>query len=229
MENLLLIEKSLYLDIAVAEKYHLLESMRLRLDWLYRNDVDTYEQCKRHLKENTWDALEDAWTLWNPTPKSKGRWGGENDMTFTLDVTNPYYEDCRNKDFVQCTYDEHGSPNFDKVTFGLSLVDIHDLYDELSIDVIAKRGGGRNSLQEIAQARMEEKLRLIIQKWAKENNKKYDSYWSFYEWRDVNNLVPHEDTNCQTMRLVYRPAHQAFKHRGGVANAINIKRHFDLL
>jgi hypothetical protein len=31
------------------------------------------------------------------------------------------------------------------------------------------------------------------------------------------------------MRLVYRPAHQAFKHRGGVANAINIKRHFEKL
>ncbi|MDE6380850.1 MAG: hypothetical protein K2L11_10280 [Muribaculaceae bacterium] len=29
------------------------------------------------------------------------------------------------------------------------------------------------------------------------------------------------------MRLVYRPAHLAFKHRGGVANAINIKTHFN--
>ncbi|MDE6478799.1 MAG: hypothetical protein K2L45_00905 [Muribaculaceae bacterium] len=28
------------------------------------------------------------------------------------------------------------------------------------------------------------------------------------------------------MRLVYRPAHTAFKHRGGVANALNIKSHF---
>ncbi len=39
-------------------------------------------------------------------------------------------------------------------------------------------------------------------------------------------LVKGSDTDCRTMRLVYRPAHTAFKHRGGVANAINIKSHF---
>lgn len=229
MKELSTIEKSLYSNLSLVKKYNLLENIRLKLDWLYKNDIYTYEQYKQKLNSNTWDALEDAWTLWNPTPKSKGNWGGTNDMTFTLDSTNQYYADCKSKNFIQCTYDEHGSPNFDKVTFPGSIVNISDLYEEMSIDAIAKRGGGKNSLQEIAQARMEEKLRLIIQKWAKDQNKQYDPYWCFYEWRDANNLVPHEDTNCQTMRLVYRPAHQAFKHRGGVANAINIKRHFDLL
>lgn len=229
MEELLTIEKSLYSNLSLVEKYNLLENIRLKLDWLYKNDIYTYEQYKQKLNANTWDALEDAWTLWNPTPKNSGKWGGENEMTFTLDRTNPYYADCQSKNFIQCTYDEHGSPNFDKVTYPGSIVDISDLYEKMSIEAIAKRGGGKNSLQEIAQVRIEEELRPIIQKWAKDQNKQYDPYWCFYEWRDANNLVPHEDTNCQTMRLVYRPAHQAFKHRGGVANAINIKKHFDLL
>ena len=227
MEELLTIEKSLYSNLSLVKKYNLLENIRLKLDWLYKNDIYTYEQYKQKLNANTWDALEDAWTLWNPTPKNSGKWGGENEMTFTLDRTNPYYADCQSKNFIQSTYDEHGSPNFDKVTYPRSIVDISDLYEKMSIEAIAKRGGGKNSLQEIAQVRMEKELRPIIQKWAKDQNKQYDPYWCFYEWRDANNLVPHEDTNCQTMRLVYRPAHQAFKHRGGVANAINIKKHFD--
>lgn len=47
-----------------------------------------------------------------------------------------------------------------------------------------------------------------------------------YRWRDSNDLVPHEDTDCKKIRLVYRPAHEAFKHRGGIANAKNIIMHF---
>lgn len=46
-------------------------------------------------------------------------------------------------------------------------------------------------------------------------------------WRNEHDLVPHEDTNCRTIRLVYRPAHEAFDHRRGIANAKNIKKHFN--
>ena len=229
VDEILELEKQLYTKISISKKYEILEIIRIKLDNFYKNDEKKYKYYEEKLRPKTWSALEEAWKLWNPTPKSKGNWGGANDMTFTLDSTNQYYDDCLNENFIQCTYDEHGSPNFDKVTFSGSIVNISDLYEEMSIDAIAKRGGGKNSLQEIAQARMEEQLRPVIQKWAKDQNKQYDPYWCFYEWRDANNLVPHEDTNCQTMRLVYRPAHQAFKHRGGIANAINIKKHFDLL
>ena len=87
---------------------------------------------------------------------------------------------------------------------------------------IQKRGGSPNSLQEIAQDRMIPTLKPSIEAWAKSNGRESD----FWQWRDSLNLVPHEDTDCRTMRLVYRPAHTAFKHRGGVANALNIKSHF---
>ena len=108
------------------------------------------------------------------------------------------------------------------MTFPGSIVDISDLYDNLSADNIQKRVGSRYSLQEIAQNRMIPALKPAIEAWAKANGREPD----FWLWRDSHDLVPHEDTDCRTMRLVYRPAHTAFKHRGGIANALNIKSHF---
>ena len=84
--------------------------MRLELDRLYREDRHTYDHYRAVLRQNTWDALEENWKLWDPVPKSHVVWEGPND--------------------------------------------------------------------------------------------------------------------CRTMRLVYPAAHTAFKHRGGIANAINIKSHF---
>lgn len=136
--------------------------------------------------------------------------------------SHPNYQECAARGFTVCRYDLHSSPDFDAVTFPGSAVDISDLYDSLYSDNIQKRGGGPNSLQEIAQGRMIPALRSAIEAWAKTNNREAD----FWQWRDSLDLVPHEDTDCRTMRLVYRPAHLAFKHRGGVANAVNIKTHF---
>lgn len=174
------------------------------------------------MQPNTWDALEELWTLWNPAPKSNVEWIGPGELTCRIKPSHPDYAECSNVGFTQCTYDEHGSPNFDAVTFPGSIVDISDLYDSLSVDNIQKRGGGPNSLQEIAQMRMAENLKPVIAKWASENKREAD----FWEWRNDHDLVPHEDTNCRTMRLVYRPVHAVFKHRGGVANAITVKNHF---
>lgn len=219
-------EKELYSSHKVSDKYDLLEEIRLSLDVLYSDNREQFEHCKRSLKKNTWDALEDAWTLWNPAPNKTGKWGGSNNMTFILDNRSPYYAECKANGFFQCTYDKHGSSNFDLVTYEGSIVDISDLYDSLSVDVIAKRGGSRNSLQEIAQDRMANNLDGVLRDWAQEKGVKYNQYDIFYQWRDEHDLVPHEDTNCRTMRLVFRPAHKAFTHRGGVSNAINIKNHF---
>lgn len=220
-------ESALYSNIGVAEKYDILEVIRIALDDLYNNDISAYNHCKQNLRASTWSALEDAWTLWNPVPKNNGEWGGDNNMTFILSPSHKCYIDCLKRKFIQCTYDKHGSPDFSSVTYVGSVVDISDIYDGLSVDQIHKRGGGSESLQEIAQERMSKSLSREVIQWANKNNTQYDPYLSFYQWRDANNLVPHEDTNCRTMRLVYRPAHEAFKHRGGVANAINIKKHFE--
>lgn len=216
-------EVKLYQDGRVAEKYAILEAMRLELDRLYREDRPTYDKIKASLKVNTWEALEENWKLWDPVPKSRVVWEGANECTCRMLPSHPNYVECNQRGFTVCEYDLHGSPNFDAVTFPGSVVDISDLYDELSCENIQKRGGSSYSLQEIAQERMARNLQDEISKWAKANNKEPD----FWKWRDSLDLVPHEDTDCRTMRLVYRPAHLAFKHRGGVANAINIKTHFE--
>ncbi|MCH5227253.1 MAG: hypothetical protein J1F16_05490 [Muribaculaceae bacterium] len=215
-------EKKLYAPGKVADKYDILEKIRLELDRLYKEDRSKYEELEKALKPNTWKALEDNWKLWNPVPKSHAEWIGPGEMTCRLKPLHPGYKECSEIGFTECTYNEHGSPDFSKVTFTGSVVDISDLYNSLSIDNIQKRGGSANSLQEIAQMRMVPNLKSAISKWAKETGKPED----FWEWRNALNLVPHEDSNCRTMRLVYRLAHIAFKHRGGVANAINIKNHF---
>ncbi|MCH5229589.1 MAG: hypothetical protein J1F12_06300 [Muribaculaceae bacterium] len=216
------LEKKLYKPGKVADKYDLLEKIRLELDRLYRKDRSKYDELEKALKPNTWEALEDNWTLWNPVPKSHAEWIGPGEMICRLKPTHSNYKECVRLGFTQCEYDEHGSPDFSKVTFPGSVVDISDLYDSLSSQNIQKRGGSPNSLQEIAQMRMVPNLKKVIQKWAKESGNTVD----FWEWRNALNLVPHEDTNCRTMRLVYRPIHETFKHRGGVANSINIKNHF---
>ena len=227
MKQIMIWERILYTKLSVPEKYAILEKIRLELDRLYREDRAAYDGCRQQLKPNTWDALEDAWKLWDPVPKSNGVWSGPGDRTCSLKSSSPYYANCADKGFLRCEYDEHGSPDFGPVTFPGSVVDISDLYDSLSVDSIQKRGGSGNSLQEIAQSRMVGQLETVLREWAERNHVEYDAYTCFYRWRDENNLVPHEDTDCRTMRLVFRPAHQAFTHRGGVSNAVNIKKHFD--
>lgn len=215
-------EQKLYSKLSVSEKYGILEKMRLELDRLYREQRPTYDECKKALKFNTWDALEENWKLWDPAPKSNVTWEGPGELKCILKLSHPNFRECQKRGFTECQYDLHGSPDFGKVTFPDSIVNISDLYDSLSVDNIQKRGGSSYSLQEIAQRRMAEKLQPAIKKWANANNCEAD----FWKWRDAHDLVPHEDTDCRTMRLVYRPAHLAFKHRGGVANAVNIKMHF---
>ena len=227
VNKILFLEQLLYQKTkSIVEKYDILEKMKELLSDYFRNAPKVYEECKNRLRSNTWDALEEAWKL--VFPSSYGEWVGPNALTFVLKKSNPYYEDCAFKGFVSCDYDVHGSPNFDKVTENNSIVDISDLYETLSVEQIGKRGGSKNSLQEIAQDRMAIKLEGVLKKWwAKNRIGPYDRYLAFYAWRDANDLVPHEDTNCRTMRLVFRPAHKAFKHRGGVSNSINIKTHFE--
>lgn len=222
IQELLALEQQLYSNIGISSKYDILEQMRVILDNLYNCNIETYNKARKCLKTNTWEALEEAWKLWDQCPTNNVDWSGNNQTVCTLKHSHPQYEACYNLNFITCSYDMHGSPDFSFVTFPKSIVNVSDLYDILSSEQIKKRGGSRESFQEIAQERMSIQLRPIIEKWATENNRKPD----FYKWRDAHDLVPHEDGDCCTMRLVYRPAHKAFTHRGGVANAINIKNHF---
>ncbi len=218
-------------DIRVADKYDILEEMRLKFDELFLSDHAEYEKCKNAVSPNTWDALEDAWTLWNPVPTSNVEKEDvdEQHWEYTLLPSNNYYSECTKVGFVSCVYDIHGSPDFGDVSEKELIVDVTDLYDGMSVDALDKRGGGKNSFQEIAQRRMAERMAALLKEWWRGQGldiKDFDLEVAFYKWRDSKDLVPHEDTNCRTMRLVYRPAHKAFRHRGGIANAKNIKKHF---
>lgn len=221
-EKLLEAERRLYADGTVNDKYMWLVRMREVLDILYRRNRPLYEECRAALKPNTWDALEELWTFWNPVPKSHVDWVGREERTCQLRRSHPLYKECAKFGFTECEYDENGSPNFKDVTYPGSVVGVTDLYDKLSVEEIQKRGGSSRSLQEVAQMRMAQNLRSEIEKWAKENGREAD----FWAWRDAHDIVPHEDPYCGTMYLVYRPAHTAFKHRGGVANAVTVKTHF---
>ncbi len=221
-DKFLIMEKRLYSAGDVADKYDILEQMRLDLDGLYIANRQEFEECKNSLKPNTWDALEELWTLEDPMPTNNVEWVGRENLTCRLNPDHPSFEECSRFGCTQCTYDEHGDPDFSEATYPGSVVDVSDLYDTLSVDNIQKRGGGPNSFQEIAQMRMAERLQPVIDQWSKVNNREAD----FWAWRDANDLVPHEDANCRTMRLVYRPVHMAFRHRGGVANACTVKTHF---
>lgn len=223
--RILRMEKILYeTEVRVADKYDVLENMKLDLSDYYESAREVYDECYKRLLPNTWDALETAWR--ERYPKRNVNYSKEK-SEFELTKSHKYYKACSEIGFTSCTYDVHGGPDFDKVTANDSIVNISDLYDRLSATQISKRGGSSDSLQEIAQELMAEKLERTLRKWwAANSNAPFDRYKAFYAWRDANNLVPHEDTNCRTMRLVYRPAHESFVHCGGVSNAINIKNHF---
>lgn len=77
-------ESALYSNIGVAEKYDILEMMRIALDDLHNNDISAYNHCKQNLRASTWSALEDAWTLWNPVPKNNGEWCGDNNIGIVI-------------------------------------------------------------------------------------------------------------------------------------------------
>lgn len=218
-------EELLYSNLCVADKYDILEDIRLMIDEM---DSQACINCRNKLKDKTLEALDDACNIWNPAPNNNdGFWDGEGNRTYVLRETNHRYDECCQLNFTQCEYDIHGSPNFDKVTFCNSIVDIHDLYDNYTEGQLKKRGGSRKSFQEVAQDRIAKQLEPTIREWWSNNmSEPYVLYDAFYEWRNSNNLVPHEDSNCRTMRLVYRPAHEVFGHRGGIANSINIKKCF---
>lgn len=93
-------ERQLYSKGRVADKYDILEWMRLVFDRLYKEDRPAYDDCRNALKANTWDALEELWTLWNPAPKTHVDWVGPNQFTCMLKPTHSGYADCAKSDLL---------------------------------------------------------------------------------------------------------------------------------
>ena len=53
-------EKQLYSPGKVADKYDILERIRLELDKLYKEDRQKYDELEKALRPNTWESLEDV-------------------------------------------------------------------------------------------------------------------------------------------------------------------------
>lgn len=224
------IEQQIYSSSTIRDKYDYFEKLRLHINSTADTNPDLNERCYQAMKPKTQRALDERnQNLWAETPISGGNWSGKRGLsTFSLNQNSIDYMNIRQYGITKCKYDIHGSPDFTPVTETNSIVDVSDLYDKYSISELDKRGGGWNSFQEVAQRRMTDRMETKIHSWWKNNyqGEHFDKYDAFYKWRDANDLVPHEDTNCKTMRLVKRPVHKIFTHCGGISNAKLIKTYF---
>lgn len=119
-------------------------------------------------------------------------------------------------------------PDFSSATWPNCIVDVSDLYAQYSCAQLKRRGGSKGSFQYLAQMRIAKQIDPELRKWWKQNrtSEEYDHENAFWAWRDAHDLVPHEDANCRTLRLVKRDIHKALKHAGGIAHAILIKKYF---
>ncbi len=223
------LEKEIYSRSAITSKYEKFEELRLHINSTADTDPELNERCYKAMMPSTQKALDERnEKLWSKTPTSGGGWNGKRGIsTFILYKSSTSYMNAKPYGMTECKYDKHGSPNFAPATEDGSIVNISDLYDKYSIGDLEKRGGNWNSFQEVAQRRMADNMEPEIHRWWNQNHcgETYEKYNAFYKWRDANDLVPHEDSNCKTMRLVKRPIHEIFKHCGGIANAIIVKKY----
>ena len=227
----LVLETELYDSSSnIADKNEILEKLRLYMASTWKSDQVLNEECFQTLKSTTQYALDKFNEFQMKTPKlsTRGYWVGERGKSkFIVLKRSPYYNKLKELGMTECCYDSfYLEPNFDKVTYPNSIVDITDLYEKYSISELNKRGGSKKSFQEVAQMRMAQLLDPILRIWWKENSKaEYCQYDAFWCWRNEHNLLPHEDANCRTMRLVNRDVHKVFKHAGGIAHASIIKQY----
>ncbi len=230
-EALLLESKLFDLSYSIASKNEILEKLRLHLESTKESDPDLNEKCYQALRPNTQKALDKFNEFYGTAPKNStgGHWTGDRaNSTYILSKQNTYYNECKQCGMQECTYNNSFEPDFTKATHPNSVVEVSDLYEKYTSNELSKRGGGKTSFQEVAQNRMAQNLDSELRSWWRQNHKNelYDQYKAFYEWRDAHNLVPHEDANCKTMRLVNRSVHKAFTHAGGISHAIAIKDYF---
>ena len=225
------LEREVYSRSTVTSKYEKFEELRLHINITADTNPDLNERCYQAMRPSTQKALDkrnEIW--WGKTPKNgiRGKWTGERGMsTYILNPISRAYKRAKPFGMTECKYDNYGTPNFDSITENGSIVNISDLYDNYSASGLDKRGGSWNSIQEVAQRQMADNMEYKIHSWWKQNHpgEIFEKYDAFYKWRNANDLVPHEDNNCKTMRLVKRPVHEIFKHCGGIANAKIVKKY----
>lgn len=214
-------------EYGIASKNDILEQLREHLAKTFYTDRELNERCYQTLQVNTQKALDKFNSFVGETPKN-GTWTGERGQSlFKLSQLNIHYAKCKSLGFIACKYTSF-EPDFTPVTWPKSVVDISDLYAIYSCAELEKRGGTKSSFQYRAQMRIAKRIDPELREWWKKNRKQeeYDQEAAFWAWRNANDLLPHEDANCRTLRLVKRSAHMAFTHAGGIAHAKVIKDYF---
>lgn len=214
-------------EYGIASKNDILEQLREHLAKTFYTDRELNERCYQALQQNTQKALDKFNSFVGETPKN-GTWTGERGQSlFKLSQLNIHYAKCKSLGFIACKYTSF-EPDFTPITWPKSVVDISDLYAIYSCAELEKRGGTKSSFQYRAQMRIAKRIDPELREWWKKNRKQeeYDQEVAFWAWRNANDLLPHEDANCRTLRLVKRSAHMAFTHAGGIAHAKVIKDYF---
>lgn len=209
------------------EKIDNLYALRKHLEEIKEINPELNEKCFQSLDENTQKALDEL-NERSPYPNKNVTWSGKRgDSTCSVDSTHPKHKELKELDATSCDY-ENGNPVFDKHVYPGSRVDMSNDYPKYTNEELSKRGGSRNSLQEVAQRRMAEQLEPTIKEWWDKNfpREKFDLEKAFYKWRDAHNLVPHEDADGKSMYLLPRTIHETYKHRGGIANVKLINNYF---
>ena len=219
-------------DIPCSDREEELEKLYSYLERINKENPNLYNELYNSLNPDTRKALNKLdEIMWRPTPKEgrRGHWEGtSNGNKFVLSENDPSYEACKEVGMTDCEYGTAGEPNFDRATEEGTVVSCEDLYDKYDSKQLDKRGGGNSfnsSFQDRAQERIaNNKQSEIIEYWRRNHpNDSFDLYKAYYEWRNSKNLVPHEDANCRTLRLVFAPVHRAFGHSGGIARIRIIK------
>lgn len=228
-------EKIVYdIEAPCSEREHALEWIASYIEQIDNRGL--YNEVYNALKPDLRNALYKLKELWKygPSKGEKGYWKtSANGRTFVFsDKADSNYEKCKEVGMLECEYSETGIPDFSKATESGTVVDCSDLYDEYTSEQLQKRGGGRtfrSSFQDRAQERIaDNKIRAIRAYWEKFHpGEPFNKYNAYYEWRDYNDLVPHEDADCKTMRLVKRAVHKVFLHSGGISRIRVIKDYFD--
>ncbi len=227
-------EKLLYVQtVPCSVRAEELKKMFLYLNRLKEEDREQYEAVCNSLDNKTVDALQKLKrciryprkSIKEPSEKTT------NGKMVFLSEKHQFYEDCKKAGMIVCEYGPAGEPNFDCATEKDTVVDCSDLYDKYTSSQLKRRGGGHSfdsSFQDEAQKRIAQNKRLEINDyWNKHHpNEQFVLYDAYYKWRDWKNLVPHEDANCKTMRLVNRVVHKTFVHIGGVSLIRIIKDFF---
>ena len=214
-------------EYGIASKNDILEQLREHLAKTFYTDRKLNERCYQTLQVNTQKALDKVNSFAGKTPRN-GVWIGERGQSlFKLSQLSIHYAKCKSLGFIACKYTSF-EPDFTPVTWPKSVVDISDLYAIYSCAELEKRGGTKSSFQYRAQMRIAKRIDPELREWWKKNRKQeeYDQEAAFWAWRNANDLLPHEDANCRTLRLVKRSAHMAFTHAGGIAHAKVIKDYF---